>query len=755
MPDPQISLFGIRHHGPGSARSLRQALEALRPDCVLIEGPPDADPILPLAAHAEMHPPVALLLYAPDAPHKAAYYPFAEFSPEWQAIRYALQNKIPVRFMDLPQAIQLAESKERVIVSTSGDPDAPAETSLSASTLDLPGDPLSWVAGALGYSDSERWWEQLVEQRQDSRDLFAGILELMQAVRAEWEQTAFPLTPGEALREAHMRSALRAAQAEGHPKIAAVCGAWHTSALALLDQAHNDEKLLQKLPRVAVAATWVPWTYDRLALRSGYGAGVESPGWYEHLWRSRRNLIESWLVHVARLFRSEDLSVSPAHVIEAGRLAEALAALRSHPVPGLPEINDAALAVFCNGDETPMRLIHERLIVGIRLGKVPAETPTVPLQRDLSAAQKRTRLEPSASPEVLDLDLRKPLLLERSQLLHCLNLLGIPWGRLQGGRSGRGTFHEIWGVEWKPEFAIAVIEASLWGNTLVEAATRKTQALAQEADLPGLTRLVEAALLANLPEAIHGLLERVQHTAAVSSDMLHLMGALPPLANVLRYGNVRQTSAGMVGQVVNELAERICVGLPAACSTLDDAAAQEMFEHIQAVHQALALIENDALAQDWLHTLDSLAAPHGGHGLVRGLAARLLYDRQVGDDTATRMSLALSPGEDSSQAAAWVQGFLQNGGAALIHDARLWRILDDWLLALNQETFVILLPLLRRTFSTFPAPERRQIGEMARRGGVAQILSGEMDLDLSRARKVLPLLVKILAHPQPDGDKDV
>ena len=41
-------LFGIRHHGPGSARSLRLALEALKPDIVLIEGPPDAQEVLPL-----------------------------------------------------------------------------------------------------------------------------------------------------------------------------------------------------------------------------------------------------------------------------------------------------------------------------------------------------------------------------------------------------------------------------------------------------------------------------------------------------------------------------------------------------------------------------------------------------------------------------------------------------------------------------------------------------------------------------------
>ena len=234
----------------------------------------------------------------------------------------------------------------------------------------------------------------------------------------------------------------------------------------------------------------------------------------------------------------------------------------------------------------------------------------MPLQRDLAAQQKRLRLEPSASPEAIDLDLRKPLLLERSQLLHRLGLLGIPWGRLREARGAKGTFHEIWQVEWKPEFAVVVIEASLWGNTVLEAATNKVQAEAARAtELPVLTRLVEGALLADLPEAISGLLTRVQQAAAISSDIPHLMEALPPLANVLRYGNVRNTDASMVAQVVDELVTRICIGLPAACQSLDDEAAGEMFEKINQVQGALAVIQNENHEQAWAGALTQPGRP--------------------------------------------------------------------------------------------------------------------------------------------------
>src|SRR5713226_9762812 len=240
-----------------------------------------------------------------------------------------------------------------------------------------------------------------------------------------------PKNEEEAQREAHMRQTISAAQKEGFERIAVVCGAWHAPVLAHLSDAKADAALLSGLKRIKVEATWIPWTNSRLAYRSGYGAGVTSPGWYEHLWTAPDKVTIRWMAHAAHLLRKEGLDASSASVIEAVRLSEALAAIRDLPMPGLAECHEAIETVLCNGNAEPMKLIRDRLEIGERLGEVPAGTPAVPLQRDLEAKQRRLRLKPSPESTKLDLDLRNYTDRARSRLLHQLRLIGIEWGQPQ------------------------------------------------------------------------------------------------------------------------------------------------------------------------------------------------------------------------------------------------------------------------------------------------------------------------------------
>ncbi|MEU6046772.1 DUF5682 family protein [Streptomyces griseus] len=793
-------LLGVRHHGPGSARAVLAALAAARPAAVLVEGPPEGDALLPLAADPRMRPPIALLAHAVDDPGRASFWPMAAFSPEWVAIRWALDHDVPVRFIDLPAAHSLALKEPAPGTGREGPPGERAADEVTPVV-----DPIRVLAETAGYDDPERWWEDVVEHRSPGGDTPAGgtpvggtatgetpvgetpgggtpiggtpgdalapFVALAEAMSALREAYGDGGQPRDAVREAYMRIQLRTARKEFGDGVAVVCGAWHVPALAARTTLAADRALLRGLPKVKTDLTWVPWTHRRLARHSGYGAGIDSPGWYGHLFDAADRPIERWMTKVAGLLRAEDRFVSTAHVIEAVRLAETLAALRGRPLAGLGETTDAVRAVMCDGSDVPLALVRDRLIVGETLGEVPDTAPAVPLQRDLTRSQRTLRLKPEASERELDLDLRKETDAARSRLLHRLRLLGIGWGDPVAGRGSTGTFRESWRLSWEPELHVRVAEAGVWGTTVLTAATAKAESGAVAATaLADVTALAEHCLLAGLPDALPVVMKALADRAALDADVGHLADALPALARSLRYGDVRATDTAALAEVAAGLAERICVGLPPACTGLDADGAEALRRQVEAVHGAIGLLlagpaPAEGLRERWDAVLHKLAARDAVAGIIRGRATRLLLDegRLAEDGAARLMGLALSPGTPPADAAAWIEGFAggaSGGGLLLVHDERLLGLLDAWLTGVPAGLFTDVLPLLRRTFSAYEPGVRRTLGELVRRGPAPEGARGAdagrapggfgPGLDEARADAVEPVLRLLLGRtPEP------
>ncbi|GAA2527833.1 DUF5682 family protein [Streptomyces levis] len=797
-------LLGVRHHGPGSARAVRAALEAARPGVVLIEGPPEADALIPLAADEEMRPPVALLAHAVDEPGRSAFWPLAEFSPEWVALRWALEHGVPARFIDLPATHTLAWGRREDEEGARGESPLDADPAQPADGDHAPGtaparepepepqpqpepepdgadevriDPLAVLADAAGYDDPERWWEDVVEHRGAGQgDALAPFTALEEAMAALRETYGSGGHDRDLVREACMRLQLRSAQREFEDGVAVVCGAWHVPALRRKTTVAADKALLKGLPKVKTDMTWVPWTHRRLSRVSGYGAGIDSPGWYGHLFSAPDRPVERWMTKVAGLLRAEDRIISSAHVIEAVRLAETLAAMRGRPLPGLSESTDAVRAVMCEGSDVPLALVHDRLVVGDVLGEVPSTAPAVPLQRDLTRLQRRLRLKPEALERELELDLRKENDAARSRLLHRLRLLGIAWGEPAASRGSTGTFRETWRLRWEPELSVRVAEAGVWGTTVLSAATAKAEADAVTAEgLADVTALAERCLLAELPDALPTVMRILADRAALDSDVGHLAQALPALVRSLRYGDVRGTDTGALGEVAAGLAERVFVGLPPACAALDADAAEEMRRHVDAVHGAVGLL-GDApaaghghLRARWQSVLRVLSGRDTVPGVIRGRAVRLLLDdgELAQDEAARLMGLVLSPGTPPADAAAWIEGFVgggSGGGMLLVHDERLLGLVDAWLTGVPVEAFTDVLPLLRRTFSAYEPGVRRTLGELVRRGPAAPgaataagaaIPGFAAELDTARADAVLPVVRLLLGLDEMDTRNDL
>lgn len=689
-----VRLLGVRHHGPGSARAVVRALQALQPTAVLVELPADCTALVSWVGNESLVPPVALLGHVADRPSSAAFLPFAAFSPEWQAFRWAAQHGAEVRGIDLPLANSLAVHDDDDLFSVQ-----PHEHR----------DPLAELAAAAGDTDPERWWDAVVEHAGVGDDPFAvfeAVAEAMAAARAG----SVP-AESEARRESHMRTALRAALADGHERVAVVCGAWHVPALGDLSGAAADRAALRGLAKAKVSISWVPWTHRRLASSSGYGAGVRSPGWYAHRYEHPGPQgVATWFVHAARLLRSHGVHTSPDHLIAAVRAADALATLRGRPAAGLDEVLDAADSVMAG--TAGVALIARDLVVGPAIGEVPAEAPTVPLARDLAVQQRSCRLKPEADGRLLELDLRTPAGRNRSVLLHRCAALGVPWGSLREGRGSTGSFRETWWLQWEPEASVRLVELAALGTTVRSAAAAQLSELAESAPLADVVVALEQALMADLDEVVQRLAAGVSQRAAADPDIAQVVDTLGPLARALRYGDVRGTPHQAIRAVFDSLVVRVVSGLVLACRSLSNEQAAAMVERIGDAQSALSLVDHPARRADWPAVLVLLAERPDVHALVQGRSTRLLHDSGMWSSTVVgaRLGRGLSTAVAPTAAAAFVEGFLAGSGTVLVHDRDLLQVLDVWLSSLSVDSFMAVVAVLRRTFGAFEPAERRQLG---------------------------------------------
>jgi hypothetical protein len=681
-------------------------LDALSPTVVLIEGPADASGLLPALAQAT--PPVALLCYPRGDPAKASFWPFAEFSPEYQAALWAVRHGVEARFIDLPfaardldRAAELGDAVER--------------------------DPLGRLASAAGYEDAESWWCDLVEQNPLPGPVFGAVTEAMAELRSGHE-----VSEREARREAHMRlriaeAARAAADGDGDGAVAVVCGAWHVPALVAKTRVAADRELLKGLPRSKTVATWAPWSQRRLAFGAGYGAGVRAPGWNLHLWRTwgRADSNAVWLTRIARVLRQQGHDVSTASLIEAERLALALAALRGRPRAGFEELREASVACLFGGEDLLWRSIEDELLLGGEVGQVPEGMAVAPLVEDVQRAQREARLKPEALERELSLDLRTDSGRKRSLLLHRLAVLGVQWGAMEARGGSRGTFRENWRLRWEPEFAVTLVERVVYGSDLASAASAYlVEAAGASASLGSLAACVGQAVTAELPSAWAAGLRLLEAKAALTSDVSELLASVGPLADTVRYGQARQVDTGPLRELAESLAVRACLGLRHAAHGLDDAAATALVEQLRSAHLGLQVLGSGT--EVWFEALETVLEDSQAAAFVAGCAGQLIYvgERLSPDAAVGLLERRLSPGTPVAWAARFIEGFFTTIAARLIYDEPLRAAVDGWLRGLDGEDFMAHLPLLRRVFAELDSMERKRLRDAVFRDPGTRALSG-------------------------------
>jgi hypothetical protein len=562
-------------------------------------------------------------------------------------------------------------------------------------------------------------------------------------------------------REAFMRSAIRTALKEFDGNIAVVCGAWHIGGLRLVTKPADDRALIKDLPRVKIDATWVPWTDSRLSAFSGYGAGVISPGWYRHLWSlyTRRKLptpeefASAWQSRTAFKLREEGYTAATASAIEATRLALGLAALRDLPMPGIAEMREASLAAMCEGNPLPLAMLESKLYIGERVGEIGERVPQNPLARDLTAWQRKTRLKPQDLELEIKLDLRSEAGLLKSTLLHRLNLIQVPWGRLVDAQAGRGTFREVWVIKWEPEYSVSLAQALVYGVTIEQAAASATLKRAEETtSITELAGLIQSALVADLPETAASCIQQLQAVAVSSSDVTDLMKAVSPLVRVLRYGSARRLPEDALRSLILSISVEINAGVRIGSRLLDEDTASARISAMEAYDEALRLFNDEALTASWRSELGKIVSDDQVTPSIAGLSLRRLHDVHFWEPEKVAAEFARHTGSrQPKESGAFLEGFLRGGSEVLLQDEPLLQLLDEWLCELGETDFTESLPLLRRSLSSFDSVARRRVLEKVQQGRQKSTTAGSQSAADSNHsfEAALPLLYKILGLREP------
>ncbi|HTU90907.1 MAG TPA: DUF5682 family protein [Gemmataceae bacterium] len=732
----QINVFGIRHLSPMGAWQLREFLERMRPDLVLIEGLDDATDLLPDVTRKQTQPPIAILAYTDTLPVRTLVYPFARYSPEYQAICWAHAHNVAVEFFDLPSdvflglqdaEIQRLEKKRREARESAPPPDEPS------APIGVPEPRQSLyqqIAELAGERDYDTYWERHFEHNPDSGSYHGAALELGRAIR-ELEEDEPRWRAENLVREAYMRRRIEEAIASGRQpdKIVAVVGAFHAPVLTGAFPAMTDKELAS-LPRRTSKRTLMPYSYFRLSSQSGYGAGNLAPAYFELLWQALNehginDLSRRYLSLVARNLREAGTHRSTAEVIDGVRLAETLSALKSGLAPTLADLRDAAVTLLGQGELAAVKEALMHVDVGTVIGQLPKGVSQTSIQADFDRELERLKLEKyrSTVQQELELDLRENrrvkseeaafLDLHRSSFFHRLRVLGVSFAKPAATRQQSATWAEKWFMQWTPESEIELVEAVLLGET-VELAT----AYKLKSQLEACTSIADAAALVRdacqcgLMKSMELARRRLQELAATSSEFTALAAADWQLSLVVRYGDVRRFDPQPLLPLLEELFVEAALALFAAASC-DDRAVKSMMQDMDELNK-VGLEFHDRLEEPlWIEQLRRLSDADDRNPSLSGYACAILLERGLmeNDALAREVSRRISPGIPADLGAGWFEGLAQRNRYALLARQTLWQQLAGYIESLDEEQFRRALVFLRRAFGPFSAREKRHIAE--------------------------------------------
>ena len=782
--DAPILYFPIRHHSPVCAWHLERTIERYRPDCILVEGPENANELVELLTDPETVAPVAFYYACRDEGKHLSddgepgfyrcWYPFLNTSPELVALRSARERGIPGKFIDLSFAeILLATKEARGLRSMEERLSYASDRYLAQNRFQ------ERLCEQAGLRSFEEFWEKYFEAEGLSltAEAFVRLMNTY-CLLARRDTPGVELAQDGCLaREAHMARRIREASMQ-YSRILVVAGGFHISGL---ENPMQEPPELKKHPKLTESVYPMRYSMSAADALNGYASGMPSPGFYDQLWRELHgdDPEKAWetalldhLVRTGRALRKKGESISAFDEMCAMDMARGLAALREKRHPGLYELQDAVLGSFVKGEASlsglePMRLLRERT-TGKAVGSLAAGASVPPLTRDFEAQCARHRLKLSdTGRQTLTLSIfSEPKHRDTSRFLHRTCFLDCGFAKrtrgpdLLTGRD-RNLIREVWEYNWNTGVDTALIEHAVSGGTVREACStelRSRMARVQRSE-EGAELLLKGFLMGLTDQA--GLLTtRMEDLLLSDGDFSSLCHACAHLYSLHQwkeqYGerdSIDETA------LLNRTFDRV-VGLLPGMYAVDDRGVEEVVEAMVLLYQ-LTLRPDFADRRGRLReALAILVDQSGIHPALHGAALGLLYGMDPGwKTTIDGVVRGYIQGSHSIklQSAQLLQGLFRTARDLLLTDDGFLRQIDRLLCGVEDGDFTAMLPQLRLAFSYFlPRETERLAKTVAGFHGGGPLKKASVDAaDYSRAEAVDAWAAARLDHWKGEDHDDL
>lgn len=741
----EIVLLPVRHHSPACSFHVRKMVEEYAPAVVLIEGPENANELIPVMTHPDTEAPFAIYYsyhdktgqLSEEKEHYKCYYPFLDYSPELVALRTAKRLGIPAAFMDLSYAGILAASKKNRGLRKKEEKNTYNDDYLLSRNAYF-----QKLCEKANLRSFDEFWEKYFEIdgiSRESEEWFSDLLLYCTQARESTPEEVIK-EDGSLAREIHMAETIFRVisgnfSSGSFLRVLVVTGGFHTPSLSALLQ---DEVFLsglrnkkpEKSKKQEQSVYLMPYSMEAADALNGYASGMPYPAFYQRIWEQfsecpedcYRQTVLDFLIACGKETRRKEGNVSTYDEICAARMADGLSSLRGKKQPGAYELFDAVLSSYVKGEytiatDTPMQILRKNM-TGKAVGKLCGEAAVPPIVQDFEAQcrffslKTGSTLETEVALSLFSSERHRKI----SSFFHRMLFLNTEFARRLKGpnlqkQRDRNLIREIWKYKWSIQVNAALIDVSVYGATIEEAADGLVQEeLKKELGAGACAVLLTKVFEMGLKDKLQTVYDRARELIQKDTDFYSLADALSYLKMMRELGPLYQSE--MDFELLLQLTIRKLISLLPSMAAVKEEDLNKCMSAVKLLYQLTKDETREEFFEILLQMQRNPQIQAGLDGCIHGILygggredVALIEKACLGYFRGTKIQM--------KNTALFFRGLFFAAKDLIFIGEQILGMLDTFFKQAGSTEFMELLPELRMAFTYFTPREIDKIAEKA------------------------------------------